>query len=159
MPLILVPCHLLVQSTLDNSGKYYKSLLGCCIYVSLSERWVLYYHIYHTFSNRILAWLPEINPMGQVPAVVDGRFKLFERYPSYLFSVLVHASVLAGTLCSWLYLIPYYWSSCCWDFSSHIFDYLWFNFPCQNCSYILGGCSHAVLRYLACAFPNVGDHW
>lgn len=85
MPLMLVHCHLLVQSTLDNSGEYYKSLLGCCIYVSLSERWVLYYHIYHTFSNRILAWLPEINPMGQVPAIVDGRFKLFERYPSYFF--------------------------------------------------------------------------
>lgn len=22
----------------------------------------------------------EVNPMGQVPAIVDGRFKLFERY-------------------------------------------------------------------------------
>ncbi|OAY83187.1 Glutathione S-transferase T1 [Ananas comosus] len=28
----------------------------------------------------------EINPMGQVPAIVDGRFKLFERYPADLFS-------------------------------------------------------------------------
>ncbi|KAK1265896.1 Glutathione S-transferase T2 [Acorus gramineus] len=27
----------------------------------------------------------EINPMGQVPAIVDGRFKLFERYPADLF--------------------------------------------------------------------------
>uniref|UniRef100_A0A803PLF0 glutathione transferase n=1 Tax=Cannabis sativa TaxID=3483 RepID=A0A803PLF0_CANSA len=27
----------------------------------------------------------EINPLGQVPAIVDGRFKLFERYPADLF--------------------------------------------------------------------------
>jgi glutathione S-transferase len=28
----------------------------------------------------LLLFSSEINPMAQVPAIVDGRFKLFERY-------------------------------------------------------------------------------
>ncbi|KAB1223233.1 Glutathione S-transferase T1 [Morella rubra] len=47
--------------------------------------------------QQLSAEFKEINPMGKVPAIVDGRFKLFE--------------------------------------------------------------SHAILIYLACAFPGVADHW
>ncbi|XP_075101485.1 glutathione S-transferase T1-like isoform X2 [Nicotiana tabacum] len=55
------------------------------IYINLSKR----QHLSPEFK--------EVNPMKQVPAIMDGRFKLFE--------------------------------------------------------------SHAILRYLACAFPGVADHW
>ncbi|XP_009600810.1 glutathione S-transferase T1-like isoform X1 [Nicotiana tomentosiformis] len=55
------------------------------VYINLSKR----QHLSPEFK--------EVNPMKQVPAIMDGRFKLFE--------------------------------------------------------------SHAILRYLACAFPGVADHW
>nr|XP_009769998.1 PREDICTED: glutathione S-transferase T1-like [Nicotiana sylvestris] len=55
------------------------------VYINLSKR----QHLSPEFK--------EVNPLKQVPAIMDGRFKLFE--------------------------------------------------------------SHAILRYLACAFPGVADHW
>lgn len=117
------------------------------------------------FSNRILAWLPEINPMGQVPAIVDGRYKLFERYPSYSFPVLVHASVLTGTLCTWLDLTPYYWSPCCLDFSNHIFSnsqdyffgrqlkifYLYIMFDYMHFSIVVAPCTN----FVGCIFSYI----
>ncbi|MBA0554655.1 hypothetical protein Golob_013748, partial [Gossypium lobatum] len=36
----------------------------------------------------------EINPMKQLPAIVDGNFKLFERYPANLFKKSKIHSVL-----------------------------------------------------------------
>lgn len=82
----------------------------------------------------------EINPMKQVPAMVHGDFKLFERLAKNCF----------------LFILS-------WEKKERLFIISMSRLSngCNYCAlYTLNVfCSHAILRYLASAFPGVADHW
>lgn len=55
---------------------HFSLLATISIVVTAEESLCMHFFLYFIFSD--------VNPMGQVPAIVDGRFKLFERYWSCL---------------------------------------------------------------------------